>query len=152
MGIIEFNEPMDAPEVTRILNLHFGEIAVLDSNLPYYAEQFKEEGIFGAMDRTFHPVKNLLLKICSAYNESFPNKDELDINIPISFTEEELWTLRQGVNISAVFKGVPVGESLKHKIYEALVDINNMVDEDVNYDINDILKTFQSEMEHYTET
>ena len=118
-----FKEP---EEYTTTIGLHFGEIAVLESSLKMYEEQiFPEHVSLTAMERKVAPIKTLLLKLGSAYVETVDNYQEIDRNVEITFTEDELWTLRSGVNIAATFNGVLIGMTLKAKLYTALLEISS---------------------------
>lgn len=119
----------------RILHLHFGEIAIIDSNLQNMEELVHDEGVFRPMDRGFTSIKPLLLKISSSYLEAYDTKDEFDKTVPVAFTEGELWVLRSHISIGSVFKGVPIGEELKRKIFEALIDIENERDIGANFSL-----------------
>lgn len=116
---------MDNKPEERILHLHFGEIATIEANLQNMEEQVVDEGVFRPMDRGFVSIRTMLLKLGSSFLESFDSRNEFDRVVPIPFTEGELWTLRRIVNIGATFKGVPIGEILKKKIFEAIIDIEN---------------------------
>ena len=128
-----------SPLPYRTLKLHFGELIILDSNLHSYEEHVFNEGVLRNMERSVYPTKKLLLKIGSAYLESFSSRDELDMDVPVAFTEDELWTMRQSFNVGAMYNGVLLGPELKRKIYSALVDIHND-DTDLVYNIEDILR------------
>ncbi len=115
-------------EATTTLGLHFGEIAVLESSLKMYEEMiFPEHITLTTMERKVTPIKTLLLKLGSAYVETVDNYQEVDHSVQVTFTESELWTLRGGVNISATFNGVPIGLTLKAKLYSALIEVSSGV-------------------------
>ena len=120
-----FEEPEEA---TTTLGLHFGEIAVLESSLKMYEEMiFPEHIALTTMERKVTPIKTLLLKLGSAYVETVDNHQEIDHSVQVTFTESELWTLRGGVNIAATFNGVPIGLTLKAKLYSALIEVSSGV-------------------------
>ncbi len=127
--------PIMNDEASSTIDLHFGEIAVLEANLGMYAEHVPSNSALRPMERSARPIKDLLLKLGSAFVETADNSNEIDIVVPISFTESELWTLR-GINISAQFKEVPVGLELKKKIYSALLKINTSTSD---FDIGDLI-------------
>lgn len=107
------------------LHLHFGELVILDASIHNYEEVIDVAVPVRPMERAAIVVKELLLRIGSAFVELFPNKNEIDMTTPLFFTEDELWVMRQAVNVSATYRGIYLGLELKRKIYEGLVAINS---------------------------
>ena len=125
---------------SRVINLHFGEIVILEANLQNMEEQVAPDNVMlRPIDRGLVSIKSLLLKIGSAYLETFNSRNEFDRPTPVTFTETELWILRRIVPIGATFRGVPLGEDLKRKVYEALIDIRNKntINEELFFDLID---------------
>lgn len=130
-------EPFAPEEGSTTLDLNFGEIAVLESSLKTFEEMSFPDGVsLVPMERRVVSIKTLLLKLGSAYVETVYNHQEIDVAVPVTFTESELWTLRGGVNISASFNGVPIGLALKAKLYSALLEVDSGMD---NIEIGDLL-------------
>lgn len=112
------------PSPSYSLSLHFGDIVVLEASIHNYEETNSLVPV-RPMERSSIVVKELLLKLGSAFLELFHNQYEMDTNVGVVFTEDELWVMRQAVNIGAAYRGVPLGLELKRKIYEGLVAINS---------------------------
>ena len=111
-------------ELTADLALHFGEIVVLDANLSFYMTAVDGED-YRQSDHALLSVKDLLLKIGYGYLQLFDSKEYIDETINISFTEKELWIMRQVVTINSTWKGTPIGDELRRKIFQALLTIDD---------------------------
>jgi hypothetical protein len=106
------------------ISLNFGEVIALDASIGPY-EDYGQKDSIKLPERTLQSTKHTILKIGSAYLETYNSKEEMDKEVVIAFDDEELLMLRNNVATTVVYNGIPVGIQLKRKLYEALLKVEN---------------------------
>ena len=113
-------------EKTYSLSVNFGEVMALENYLQNYQEDIVEDRVAAMpINRPATFTKELLLKVASAYVELYSTRNDMDAQRNIACTEDELWILRQVVPPNVTFNNVAITPSLKKKILEGIVYLNN---------------------------
>jgi len=113
-------------EKTYSLSVNFGEVMALENYLQNYQEDIVEDRVAAMpINRPATFTKELLLKVASAYVELYSTRNDMDAQRSIACTEDELWILRQVVPPNVTFNNVSITPSLKKKILEGIVYLNN---------------------------
>jgi hypothetical protein len=145
---MNLNEGMDDEVVVDDLRvspipLNFGEIMVVESSLKNYEEDLVGDVVSALpLNRPAFFIKDLLLKVGSAYIELYDHRSDADKEINVFFNEKELWVLRQVIQPNVQFNNVSISPFLKKKIFGALINLNSpdyletevSVDEPSKYD------------------
>ena len=125
------------------LSLNFGEIMLIEGSIKNYEEELVGDMVAAIpVNRAAYFVKDIILKIGSAYVEMFDHRSDLEFYMDVNFTEKELWVLRQVVQPAMSFNNVSLGPSLKKKIFESIITLNTpepivrdgIIDEPSKYD------------------
>ena len=113
-------------EKTYSLSVNFAEVMALENYLQNYQEDIVEDRVAAIpINRPATFTKELLLKVASAYIELYSTRNDMDIQRSIACTEDELWILRQVVPPNVTFNNISITPSLKKKILEGIVYLNN---------------------------
>ena len=113
-------------ERTYSLSVNFGEVMALENYLQNYQEDIVEDRVSAIpINRPATFTKELLLKVASAYVELYSTRNDMDAQRNIACTEDELWILRQVVPPNVTFNNISITPSLKKKILEGIVYLNN---------------------------
>lgn len=113
-------------EKTYSLSVNFGEVMALENYLQNYQEDIVEDRVSAIpINRPATFTKELILKVASAYVELYSTRNDMDVQRSIACTEDELWILRQVVPPNVTFNNVSITPSLKKKILEGIVYLNN---------------------------
>ena len=113
-------------EKTYSLSVNFGEVMALENYLQNYQEDIVEDRVSAIpINRPATFTKELILKVASAYVELYSTRNDMDAQRNIACTEDELWILRQVVPPNVTFNNVSITPSLKKKILEGIVYLNN---------------------------
>lgn len=113
-------------EKTYSLSVNFGEVMALENYLQNYQEDIVEDRVSAIpINRPATFTKELLLKVASAYVELYSTRNDMDAQRNIACTEDELWILRQVVPPNVTFNNISITPSLKKKILEGIVYLNN---------------------------
>ena len=113
-------------EKTYSLSVNFGEVMALENYLQNYQEDIVEDRVAAMpINRPATFTKELLLKVASAYVELYSTRNDMDAQRNIACTEDELWILRQVVPPNVTFNNISITPSLKKKILEGIVYLNN---------------------------
>ena len=113
-------------ERTYSLSVNFAEVMALENYLQNYQEDIVEDRVAAIpINRPATFTKELLLKVASAYVELYSTRNDMDAQRSIACTEDELWILRQVVPPNVTFNNVSITPSLKKKILEGIVYLNN---------------------------
>ena len=113
-------------EKTYSLSVNFGEVMALENYLQNYQEDIVEDRVSAnPINRPATFTKELILKVASAYVELYSTRNDMDVQRSIACTEDELWILRQVVPPNVTFNNVSITPSLKKKILEGIVYLNN---------------------------
>ena len=108
------------------LSVNFGEVMALENYLQNYQEDIVEDRVSAIpINRPATFTKELILKVASAYVELYSTRNDMDAQSSIACTEDELWILRQVVPPNVTFNNVSITPSLKKKILEGIVYLNN---------------------------
>jgi len=130
------------------ISLNFGEVMLIEGSLKNYEEELVDDVVAALpINRPAFFVKDILLKIGSAYVDLFDHRVDLDFYMDVNFTEKELWVLRQVVQPAMSFNNISMGPLLKKKIFEALITLNTpeplvtegVIEEPSKYDRADAL-------------
>ena len=113
-------------EKTYSLSVNIGEVMALENYIQNYQEDIVEDRVSAIpINRPATFTKELLLKVASAYVELYSTRNDMDAQRNIACTEDELWILRQVVPPNVTFNNVSITPSLKKKILEGIVYLNN---------------------------
>ena len=113
-------------ERTYSLSVNFAEVMALENYLQNYQEDIVEDRVAAIpINRPATFTKELLLKVASAYVELYSTRNDMDAQRNIACTEDELWILRQVVPPNVTFNNISITPSLKKKILEGIVYLNN---------------------------
>ena len=89
------------------LSLNFGEIMLIEGSIKNYEEELVGDMVAAIpVNRPAYFVKDIILKIGSAYVEMFDHRSDLEFYMDVNFTEKELWVLRQVVQPAMSFNKV----------------------------------------------
>ena len=128
---MNLNEGMDDEVVVDDLRvspipLNFGEIMVVESSLKNYEEDLVGDVVSVLpLNRPAFFIKDLLLKVGSAYIELYDHRSDADKEINVFFNEKELWVLRQVIQPNVQFNNVSISPFLMKKIFGALINLNS---------------------------
>ena len=113
-------------ERTYSLSVNFAEVMALENYLQNYQEDIVEDRVAAIpINRPATFTKELILKVASAYVELYSTRNDMDAQRNIACTEDELWILRQVVPPNVTFNNISITPSLKKKILEGIVYLNN---------------------------